>query len=64
MKKFMKLSSIVILLLIVAGMLVNQSCSSAIYNSGDIKMEKIEKSAQYKDGIFFNYKDNYEIKFF
>ena len=60
----MKLSSIVILLLIAAGMLVNQSCSSAIYNSGDIKMEKIEKSAQYKDGIFYNYKDNYEINFF
>jgi L-ascorbate metabolism protein UlaG (beta-lactamase superfamily) len=63
MKSIMKLSSMVILLLIVAGMLVNQSCSSAIYNSGDTKMEKIKNSAQYKDGVFYNYKDNYDINF-
>jgi len=60
----MKVSTIVILLILVAGMLLNQSCSSAKYNSGEIKMEKIENSAQYKDGIFLNYKDDYDINFF
>jgi len=45
-------------------MLINQSCSSTKYNSGEIKMEKIKKSAQYKDGKFLNYKDDYEINFF
>ncbi len=27
-------------------------------------MEKIENSAQYKDGVFWNYKDSYELNFF
>jgi len=60
----MKVSTIVILLILVAGMLLNQSCSSAKYNSDETKMKKIENSAQYKDGIFLNYKDDYEINFF
>jgi len=55
----MKISSICIPALIIAGILLNQSCSSAKYNSGEIKMEKIENSAQYKDGKFLNYKDDY-----
>ena len=57
----MKFSSKCIPGLIIAGMLLNQSCSSAKYKSGEIQMEKIEKSAQYKDGVFGNYKENYEI---
>ena len=60
----MKISSICISALIIAGMLLNQSCSSATYNSGETKMKKIENSAQYKDGIFLNYKENYEMEFF
>jgi len=63
-KSIMKISSVCILALIIAGMVLNQSCSSVKYNSGDIRMEKIKKSPQYKEGKFFNYKDNYEMNFF
>lgn len=62
-KKIMKISSIVIPALIIAGILLNHSCSSAKYIPGDNKMEKIEKSAQYEKGKFFNPKENYEIKY-
>lgn len=55
-KKIMKISSIIITVLVVAGMLLNQSCSSASYSTEDIKMQKIEKSAQYKEAKFLNYK--------
>ena len=55
-KKIMKLSSILILIMIVTGMVFNQSCSSASYSTEDTKMKKIVKSAQYKKRIFHNYK--------
>ena len=42
-------------------MLLNQSCSSAKYKSGEIQIKKTEKSTQYKDGIFLNYQENYNI---
>ena len=60
----MKISSVILFVLILIGMILNQSCSSAKYNTGEIKMEKIESSAQYKDGKFLNYKDGYEMNFF
>jgi len=59
----MTINSIWIAALFIAGLLLNQSCSSEKYNSGEIKMEKIERSAPYKDGVFLNYKDNYEINY-
>ena len=62
--KIMKISSVLIIVIILIGMLFAQSCSSATYSTKDVKMEKIKKSAQYKDGKFLNYKDNYEINFF
>ena len=40
-------------------MLINQSCSSAKYTTGDRQVNKIEQSAQYRDGKFKNY-DNWE----
>jgi L-ascorbate metabolism protein UlaG (beta-lactamase superfamily) len=63
LKKIMKVSTIVILSLTTAILIMNQSCSSANYSTKDIKMKKIEQSAQYKDGVFNNYKDNYDINF-
>jgi len=54
-KKIMKISTVGFLILIVVVALANQSCSSASYSIGDIKMEKIEKSAHYKEGEFINY---------
>ena len=55
-KKIMKISSVILLVLVLIVMLLNQSCSSSSYSVEDVKMEKIEKSAHYKDGEFKNYK--------
>ena len=60
----MKTTSKCIPVIILAGMVFNQSCSSTKYSTGDIKMKKIENSAQYKDGKFFNHQDNYKINYF
>ncbi len=62
-KKIMKISSSLIVIIILVGMLFGQSCSSASYSSEDIKMKKIEKSSQYKDGKFVNYKNEFEMSF-
>ena len=62
--KIMKIGSIGVLALAAILMLTNQSCSSAIYNSKDTKMEKIMKSDQYEEGKFINYKDGFEMNFF
>ena len=47
--------------LIVVVMAVNvftiQSCSSAVYRKGDLRMKKIEASANYEEGKFKNYHD-------
>jgi len=63
-KKILKISSISIPVLIIAGMFFNQSCSSAKNYSGESTMKKIENSDHYRDGKFFNYKDNFEINYF
>lgn len=62
-KKIMKISSSLLVIIILVGMLFGQSCSSASYSTEDIKMEKIEKSSQYKDGKFVNYKNEFEMSF-
>jgi L-ascorbate metabolism protein UlaG (beta-lactamase superfamily) len=59
----MKITSICIPALLMAGLLSNQSCSSANNHPGGINMNKIEKSDHYKDGKFFNYQNNYEINY-
>lgn len=55
-KKIMKISTSLLIVIVLVGMLFGQSCSSASYSTEDIKMEKIEKSSQYTDGKFVNYK--------
>ena len=62
-KNIMKKGSIILILVTISGMLLNQSCSSASYSTKDIKMEKIEKSKQYKDGKFVNYKPAPDLGF-
>lgn len=57
-KKIMKISTLIIAVLVVAGMLLNQSCSSAAYSTEDIKMQRIDKSANYKNDKFINYKQS------
>jgi len=61
--KVMKISSTVLVVLVLIGMLFAQSCSSATYSSEDKKMEKIEKSVQYNDGKFINYQERSELGF-
>jgi len=60
----MRFSLIKVPVLTIAGLLLIHSCSSSKYSSGEIEMKKIENSDHYKDGIFLNYKDNYEINYF
>ena len=57
----MKLGTASIFIMLISITMLNQSCSSATYSIEDQKMKKIEKSAQYKDGKFFNYKDGFEF---
>jgi L-ascorbate metabolism protein UlaG (beta-lactamase superfamily) len=59
-KKILKIINIPIIFIAVAGLtiiLINQSCSSAKYSTGDKQVNKIEQSAQYRDGKFRNYDD-------
>jgi len=55
-KKVIKVSLIFFAITILFGVLFGQSCSSVTYSNKDIKMGKIEKSVQYKDDKFLNYK--------
>ena len=63
-KKIMKISSILILILIGTTMLLNQSCSSASYSTDDERSNKIINSPQYKDGVFFNENGTHDFSFF
>jgi L-ascorbate metabolism protein UlaG (beta-lactamase superfamily) len=56
--KVIKISSAILIVLLVVGILFAQSCSSAEYVSEDIKMNKIENSKNFKDGKFRNYQKN------
>lgn len=59
----MKKSTIGLVIILLLSMLLAQSCSSVSYNTEDIKMEKIEKSSQYKDGKFINYSAEPDMSF-
>lgn len=50
-----KKGSLVLLSFVLVIIIAGESCSSASYSTGDIKMEKIEFSEQYADGKFSNY---------
>lgn len=62
-KKIMKISTITIAVIVLVGMLIAQSCSSAAYSPEDIKMEKINKAEKYKENKFLNYKPSPEMNF-
>ena len=55
--KLFKIIKINVGVIVISGlslMLINQSCISARYKSGDTKMQKIENSSHYHDGNFKN----------
>jgi len=62
-KKIMKISTITLAVIVLAGMLIAQSCSSATYSPEDIKMEKINKAERYTEHKFLNYKPSPEMNF-
>ena len=62
-KKTIKLSSLFLFIVILTGILFGQSCSSATYSREDVKMEKINKSQNYKENKFLNYTPNAEMNF-
>ncbi len=62
--KIMKLSTIILIVVILVGILFGQSCSSATYSTEDVKMDKINKSKQYNDKKFINYKPSPDWGFF
>lgn len=53
-KKILKIYSLVFTLLGLTGLSLNQACSSAVYQSKDIRMNTITHSSQYHDGKFHN----------
>lgn len=55
-KKLLKIGTIIIIFLGSIVLIINQSCSSAVYNSGGNQMKKIEQSAQFHNGKFRNTK--------
>jgi len=57
-KTFVKIGSIILIIVFLIGMLFAQSCSSAEYGTEDSNMKKVENSKNYKDGKFLNYRNN------
>ena len=63
-KKVVKISTSLLIVIILIGMLFGQSCSSATYNTEDVKMNKINKSKQFSNDKFNNYKPSPDWGFF
>jgi len=59
----MKKKSVALAVILLITMLFVQSCTTIKYCKVDVKMKKIERSAQYKDGDFLNYKAPPEMEF-
>jgi L-ascorbate metabolism protein UlaG (beta-lactamase superfamily) len=55
-KNIAKKGSIVLIIFFSAIAFLSQSCSSALYSSKDVKMDKILNSDNYKNGKFVNYR--------
>ena len=55
-KKIVKISTSLTIVIILIGILFGQSCSSATYSIEDVKMDKINKSKQFRNDKFNNYK--------
>lgn len=51
----MKNSMVSLIIILTAPVFVVQSCATTRYSKGDVQMEKIENSKQYKNEKFFNY---------
>ena len=51
----MKINMAGIILIAITAAVFNHACSAAKYRTGDIQVEIIERSSQYKDGKFLNY---------
>ena len=63
-KKVVKISTYLLIVIILIGILFGQSCSSATYNTEDVKMNKINKSKQFNNDKFNNYKPSPDWGFF
>ena len=63
MKRILKISAIIIIVIGIIILFANQSCSSELYSAEDIKMEKINNSKNYKENKFFNYEKNHDLNF-
>lgn len=63
-KKVVKISTSLLIVIVLIGMLFGQSCSSATYNTEDVKMNKINKSKQFNNDKFNNYKPSPDWGFF
>ena len=55
-KKIVKISTSLLIVIILIGILFGQSCSSATYSIEDVKMDKINRSKQFRNDKFNNYK--------
>ena len=61
----MNISMVSLVIILMTFVFVIQSCSTTRYGTGDVQMEKIENSKQYKKEKFVNYNDGgLETKFF
>ena len=56
--KILKVSLPIFGVMLILGMALGQSCSSASYSTEDKNMEKIKSSKQYENGKFLNLKEN------
>lgn len=63
-KKIVKISTSLTIVIILIGILFGQSCSSATYSIEDVKMDKINKSKQFRNDKFNNYKPSPDWGFF
>ncbi len=63
-KKVVKISTYLLIVIILIGILFGQSCSSATYSTEDVKMNKINKSKQFNNDKFNNYKPSPDWGFF
>ncbi len=63
-KKVVKISTSLLIVIVLIGILFGQSCSSATYNTEDVKMNKINKSKQFNNDKFNNYKPSPDWGFF
>jgi L-ascorbate metabolism protein UlaG (beta-lactamase superfamily) len=62
--KILRINIILLVIIGLAGVFLNQACSSAKYTTEDLKMKKIYNSKNFKDGKFHNFVEWEEPGFF